>query len=97
MIKNDALDEIVDLNHRWERLTDDLFADEFDYEFFKPLAAHTFAFLFPYHASETLPRDIMSVLFRVKEFAACPVNVSRESDAAQLVVLLISRSNPDTE
>lgn len=46
MIKNDALDEIFDLNHRWECLTNDLFEDEFDYEFFKPLAVHTFAFCF---------------------------------------------------
>lgn len=85
MIKNDALDEILDLNHRWESLTTDLFEDAFDYEFFKLLAVHTFAFLFPYHTAESFPREIMSVLFKIKEFASCPVSVSRESNAAQLV------------
>ena len=85
MIKNDALDEIFDLNHRWECLTNDLFEDEFDYEFFKLLAVHTFAFLFPYHDAESLPRKIMSILFKIKEFASCPVGVSRKSDVAQLV------------
>ena len=85
MIKNDALNEVFDLSHRWECLTNDLFDDEFDYEFFKPLAVHTFAFLFPYHAAENLPREMMSVLFKIKEFASCPVGVSKESNAAQLV------------
>lgn len=91
MDKNDALKEILDpnqiadLNNRWELLTDDLFDDKFDYEFFKSLAVHTFAFLFPYHVAEFLPREIMSVLFKIKEFVACPIAVSRESDAAQLV------------
>lgn len=28
MIKNDILDEIFNLNHRWECLTNDLFNDE---------------------------------------------------------------------
>ena len=85
MIKNDALNEIFDLNHRWECLTNDLFEDEFDFEFFKLLAVHTFAFLFPYHDAENLPREMMSVLFKIKEFASCPVDVSPESNAAQLV------------
>ena len=85
MLKNDALDEIVDLTQRWECLTADLFADEFDYADFRLLAAHTFAFLFPFHAAETLPRDTMGVLFRINEFGTCPVNVSRESNAAQAV------------
>ena len=85
MIENDALNEVIDLTDRWECLTSDLLEDEFDYEFFKLLAAHTFSFLFRYHSAENLPREIMSVLFRIKEFASCSVSVSQESDAAQLV------------
>lgn len=90
MIKNDALDEIYDLNYRWKCLIEDLFEDEFDYEFFKYLAVHTFAFLFPYHSAENIPRDVLGVLFKIKEFAECPIklscqNVSRANDAAQLV------------
>lgn len=38
-----------------------------------------------FHAAENLPREMMSVLFKIKEFASCPVSVSKESNAAQLV------------
>ena len=85
MIKNEALNEIYDLSYRWDCLTNDLFENEFDCEFFKLLAAHTFTFLFPYHSAETLPRKVVGVLFKIKEFAACPVEVSEESNVAQLV------------
>ena len=86
MIKNDALNEIIDLDNRWASLLDDIYEEEFDYDFFKPLAVHTFSFLFTYREAEVLPREIMSILFKIKEFASYPVGgISPEFDAAQLV------------
>lgn len=85
MIKNDALNEVVDLNHRWECLIKDLWNDVFDYDFFKLLAVHTFAFLFPYHNSKKLPREIIGVLLKIREFSSYPASLSSEHNYSILV------------
>lgn len=85
MIKNDAIDNIFDLNYRWGNLVVDVLEDNFDYEYFKPLAVHTFALLFEYKDAQTLPREIMKILFKIKEFASYFVEISLECEMAQAV------------
>ena len=69
MLKNDGIGEIFDLNRRWECLLDDVIDERFDLISFQALAVDTFAFLFPYHATEEFAREVMSLIFRIKEFA----------------------------
>lgn len=87
MIKNDAIGIASNLNYRWENLIEDTFTREFDYSAFRALAVHTFAYLFPYHSAEELPREVMTLLFRIKEFSCCPVCNERYAEyrAAKLV------------
>lgn len=87
MIKNDALDVNFDLNHRWKCLIEDVYNDYFEYKYFQLLAVHTFAYLFPYHSKRNIPKDLVSVLFKIKEFAAIsnPICSAWDTHAAQIV------------
>ena len=84
MIRNNVMDEDVDLNDRWTKLLEDFSKGEFDYSFFKLLAAHTFSYLYPYHSARIFPREMISILLKIKEFALCFPIGALES-AAQLV------------
>jgi len=81
----DLFNKIFDLTERWEDSTSALYDEEFETEAFGTLAAETFALLFPYHAAESLPRELLGLLFKIKEFACCPATESPEGEAAQLV------------
>lgn len=86
MIKNMADNEALDLDQRWTYLIRKGF--EFDYTFFKTLAAHTFAYLFPYNSARVFPREMITVLLKIKDFACYPplgLQLSAEHKAAQLV------------
>lgn len=85
MIKIDQ-DEIYNMLYEgWECLKDDLQEDVFDYEFFKIMATHTFAYLYPCRMEKRIPREMLSILFRINAFAEYPVGISREFEAAQMV------------
>ena len=86
MIENDAIDNIFDLQHRWGCLIDDAWDDVFDYDYFKLLAAHTFTYLFQFLTRGILPRESLSVLFKIKHFATFMFSgISDEFEAAKLV------------
>jgi len=78
-------DELFDLDNLWYQLTAELILYErFDYDAFKAIAVRTFAFLFPYHYEDYLPREMMELLFHINEFACRPY-VSKEHKAAMWV------------
>ena len=86
MIKCNSTDVVFDLQGRWRCLIDDAWDNEFDYEFFKILAAHTFSYLFELNKSRTLPSISLAVLFAVKEFSVLSCGgISDEYEAAKIV------------
>ena len=84
MGRRKAKSELEDLNQKWMRLVDDLYNFKFDYEVFKSVAVQAFAFLFQYRDAESIPREVLKLLFIMKEFAVHHFEGEDECYAAQV-------------
>lgn len=85
MVKYDP--DVFDLADRWSAVWDAAcFDDAFDFEAFKELAAHTFVYLFQFRSRGILPREILALLFKIKQFADfAPDALSDECEVAKMV------------